>query len=99
MPDTCPRCGSDRITKYTQWQQNKKSGGGGGGCLGCLLLIIILILAPGLVLVFGIMAGVSIYALREPLEIALGVGIVLSLITKIYQSTLFVCEKCGKKFK
>ena len=98
MPDTCPKCGSDRITKFTHWKKSKKSDGG-VGCLGCLLFIIILILAPGLVLLFGLIAGASIYALRVPLGIALVVGIVISIIVKIYQSNLFICEKCGKKFK
>jgi DNA-directed RNA polymerase subunit RPC12/RpoP len=98
MLDRCPKCGSDRITKYLQWQKNKKSGGG-SGCMGCLLFIIILILAPGLVLLFGLVAGAAIFALCIPLMIVVGVGLVLAIIVKVYQSGLFICEKCGHKFK
>jgi len=93
----CPSCGSDRVTKFTLYEDKKKSKG--GGCIGCLLLVIIFILAPGLVLLFGILAGVAVYALRVPLMIAVAVGILLSIIVKIHQSGLYICETCGHKFK
>ena len=98
MLDNCPKCGSERITKYLQYQKNKRSGGG-GGCVGCLLFIIILILAPGLVLLFGVATGSAIYTLRIPLIIGVLVGVVLSIIVKVHQSGLLICEKCGHKFK
>jgi len=98
VSDTCPKCGSDRITKLTQWRENKK-GEKHGGCLGCLVAIIILILAPGLVLLVGIIAGTSMFVLWRPLCIALVIGIAFSIGKKIYESMLFVCEKCGARFK
>lgn len=105
---TCPACGSDRITKYSQYKNSKKvtvkgfkGGGGGCGCTPFLLLIIIFILAPGLLLLLGIIGGAAtagLYALREPIMVIIGIIIVISIIVAIYNSNLWICEKCGKKF-
>lgn len=96
MPMNCPGCGSDRVTKFTLFQEKKS--GGGCGCIGCLLLIIVFLLAPVLVLVVGVLFGAAVYALKVPLIIAAVVGICLSIAVKIHQSKLWVCESCGHRF-
>jgi len=87
MDIKCPNCGTDHVTKFTVYKDKKKSG---GGCTGCLLLIIIFILAPSLVLIFGLLTGATIYYLKTPLIIALIIGLVLSIIIRIYQSKLYI---------
>ena len=100
MKNHCPKCYSERITLYRQYKKNKRTGNGdGGGCLGCLLLLIILIIAPGAVLIFGLITGAAIYALRIPLLIGLLVGVIIAIVVKVRQSGLIICEKCGHKFK
>ena len=98
MKNHCPKCYSERITLYRQYKKNKSTGDG-GGCISCLLFIIILIIAPGAVLIFGLITGAAIYALRIPLLIGLLVGVIIAIVVKVRQSGLIICEKCGHKFK
>ena len=97
MVDNCPVCGSDRVTNYTLYQKRNK--GSNDGCLGCLLLLLIAIIAPGLVLVVGAVVGITIAALDIPIFIAIILGLIVAIVVKIYQQGLFICEKCGHKFK
>lgn len=98
VPATCGQCGSDRIVKYSVHLSQRRRRGG-SGCVGCLLFVIILILAPGLVLGVGLAAGAAVDALQVPLLIALAVGAVASIVIKVRQSSMFLCEKCGHKFQ
>ncbi|MEI9476451.1 MAG: hypothetical protein WCO26_07720 [Deltaproteobacteria bacterium] len=99
----CPSCNSDRVTKLSLMQDRRPSDGGGCGCSGCLLTLIIAILAPGLVLAvflfMGLTIGVILARYGTYIYIGIGVIIVIMIIQAIYRSGLFICERCGTKFK
>jgi hypothetical protein len=97
VPKNCPSCGADRIVRTDQFLQNRRSQGG-PGCIGGLLLIIIVILAPGLVLIVGLLAGATAYALRVPIVIVLVISAGIAAVVRHRRSQSFTCEKCGYKF-
>lgn len=104
-PYICPKCKHNKITKYSLYQKQNKSGNGsddillGFGCIGCLLFVIIAILAPGLAALVAIAVGASTLILAIPVSIVTLVVIAIILIIKAYESELYICERCGHKFK
>jgi len=107
IPDRCPNCGSTSIKTVAMHKDSKKvKGNGCSGCNSCLLIIIILILAPGILIVFGLGAAIGLAGLTvvisENKELFIAgavVALTIGIIVSVNQSKTYICEKCGHKFK
>lgn len=95
---TCPTCHSDNVQLLSVHRQSRR-GGGGGGCIVCLLLVIILLIAPGLVVLLGLVSGAVIYAYRVPLGIAAAVVVSVGLLFGHAQRNTWICTACGRRFR
>jgi len=105
IPENCPKCGAENITKLTM-HKKKTQKGQGCGCVGFLLIIIIMIIAPLLLPVLGLGAlaglggfGVLVSENQEVFMTIGGIGLVIWVINAYQISRTYICEKCGKKFK
>lgn len=86
MIDKCPKCGSERITKYSLYA--KKS----PGCLiGCAALVLVIFFLVWLI----------VGAMTDPSQLIFFLVIIsiILIVGLIHRSKLFICEKCGHKFK
>ena len=98
--DRCPSCGSERITRYSQWKQNKESP---GGLLGCTAFLIIIVLVPAFIVLFCLNFGMVLtdrdyVAAGKTYLIFIGIVLGVALIRKALESWFFICEKCGRRF-
>ncbi len=105
IPDKCPHCGSDNLTKLSLQKKKSNTGFGCSGCSGCLLLIIILFIAPWILPIIGLGAlagigGFSLFILEN--RILVNVAVICAIAIWAYdayrKSKMFLCMKCGKKF-
>lgn len=103
IPDKCPQCGSDNITKLSL--QKKKSSSSGCGCVGCLIMVIIFLIAPWILPLFGLgalagMGGIGLIIQEYPVLVFLGiVGVVGMWGYDAYRkSRTYLCMRCGEKF-
>jgi hypothetical protein len=95
----CPHCDNENVQRVSLFDQTTKRSGGGCGCNSCLLLIIIFILAPVLVLVFGLVAGVAIAMYWPYIAGIIGLGLLINIITAIVNRNVYVCLRCNNRFR
>jgi len=95
----CPHCDHEHVQRVSLFDQTTKKSGGGCGCNSCLLLVIIFILAPVLVLVVGAVASAAIAVYWPYIAGFLGLGLLINIITAIVNRNVFVCLRCGNRFR
>ncbi len=95
----CPSCGSENAQRLSLFSQTTTQSGGGCGCSSCLLVLIIFILAPALVLIFGLAVGAVVAKFWPFIAGFFGMGLLINIITAIVNRHVFVCLRCGARFR
>ena len=97
MDYNCPKCGSDRTTKYSLYLKNKKSN---TGLLIFLLIVLILLISSGIAIPTVAIAGVAVALIALILSPLFVLAVIIMVIADyIRYHNKFICERCGKKFR
>jgi hypothetical protein len=110
----CPSCGSDDVISAKVFarkhpEKMRVKGGCGSSCLGCLLFIFLIAVLWPILLIMGVVGGVTGYlgisaltdfiSKNQGLVIAgILVVIVIAVIVKFLQPK-YICQRCGHKWR